>query len=295
MLLKYITSHNLNKQGDSYIFMNHDGGLDVVVVDTTVDNYYINIPQKLAMCGVDMDSIVSVSFFGSHVYKSSNSNSDIDLIVITDQQSIITDNFIIKSDVHDALTLNVKIYTPVGFQLSLDEHDISAVETFFMPKSYILLGSLDGFTFNLDKGKLRSSISQVVTHSWHKGKQKLVKVGDYDKNAGIKSVFHSLRILDLGIQVASTGSIYDFSRMNYVLLDIVKLSGEYTRNELWSKISSKYLGDYKRLRTKFKELAPKEDTDSFKEVEQIRNLIKKYKLQLGDKEKEFIKDIKNML
>jgi hypothetical protein len=194
--------------------------------------------------------------FGSRLYKSNDLDSDYDYVEIADTQ-IVFDK-------------NITFFTPEEFALSLNNHDVVALEIFFSQDL--------PFQFELNLGKLRTSVSTITSNSWVKGKKKITVLGDYDLSAGLKSVFHSLRILDYGIQIAINGKIIDYSKSNYILDDLKKLSLSYSYDELWSKIESKYLGYYKQLKSKFKTLCPKIETDHFGEKEQLREIFARYKI-----------------
>lgn len=83
----------------------------------------------------------------------------------------------------------------------------------------------DKFEFVLDLEQLRRSISGVVSNSWVKAKKKMAQGDDY---IGRKSMWHSLRILMFGIQVAKYGKIVDFSEANEYYDDIVKGNAPYS-------------------------------------------------------------------
>lgn len=184
--------------------------------------------------------------FGSHVYGTNHENSDEDFIIITDENKQISDN------------INKKYFTYIEFQRLLNNHDIQALECYFLPNHFKIKETyVDGFKFNLDNAKLRVSISTVTNGAWVKGKKKLTVMADYDKYLGIKSLFHSIRILGIGIQIATHGKIIDYSEYNWFLKDLLKLSEQYEHHELWDVIDSKYRSLYNKLNTEFKILCPK--------------------------------------
>ena len=99
--------------------------------------------------------------------------------------------------------------------------------------------------------ELRTTISEKASHSFVKAKKKIDKEHDY--YVGWKSLFHSLRILNFGIQVASKGKIYDYSAANPIWFEI-RDAQRYT----WDYFKDKYQPVYNELATEFKKLAPKE-------------------------------------
>lgn len=44
-------------------------------------------------------------------------------------------------------------------------------------------------------------------------KKKLIVIGDYDLNVGLKSFYHSYRTLNYGVQIALKGYIYGYVKM----------------------------------------------------------------------------------
>ncbi|WP_106521042.1 nucleotidyltransferase domain-containing protein [Taibaiella chishuiensis] len=181
--------------------------------------------------------------FGSYVYGTWQPGSDEDFICITDKPGAEAEP-------------DTQYYTREVFQRLLDHHEIAALECYFLPDRFILRQSYAGFTFNLDKGRLRVSISTMSANSWVKGKKKLTVPGDYDERQGIKSVFHAIRILELGIQLAQTARINDYSACNWLYEALCKLAAAGP-DRLWERIDDRYRKLYHKLQTQFRELCPK--------------------------------------
>lgn len=178
--------------------------------------------------------------FGSQVYGTANKNvSDFDYIVVgaeSDAQQIRYISIVDEEHV-----------TTQTFQKMLDDHKIKALEVYFTAEQEL---KSSGFVFNLDLAKLRVEISSVASNSWVKAKKKIEVEHDY--YCGQKSLFHALRILMFGIQIAKTGKINDFGCANEYYGDIVKYA-----NQSWQPLKEKYQPIYNSLSTKFKKLAPK--------------------------------------
>lgn len=198
--------------------------------------------------------------YGSRVYRSHTDDSDADLIIITDEY-------------YDSQDIDIKIYTVNDFQAALDNHDISALECYFLPFQMVLKQEHE-FTFTLDKIKLRSSISTIASNSFVKGKKKLTILGDYDKNLAIKSIFHSLRILDFGIQIATNGKIVNYSSSNWILEDLKQIVNGLENQSAWDAIGNKYKKEFNKLSTQFKSLCPKLNHNTLNEV--ITKTLKRY-------------------
>lgn len=181
------------------------------------------------------EDIHTMGIFGSRVYKTDNHQSDYDYIVINTGS---INNQEIKHPI-----VNLHIYTLEHFTEQLQEHKIQFLEIYFNEKLDI------PFTINLQK--LRHEISSKSNNSWAKCHKKLT-VEEDEYYIGIKSLFHSIRIIDFGIQMASKGEIYDYSSMNWLWEE---LQSQYWT---WEELKEKYKPLYNKKMSEFRVLAPKE-------------------------------------
>jgi hypothetical protein len=204
--------------------------------------------------------ILNIYRFGSHVYGTNNEKSDKDFILVT------------TTDKPEQTNPDIHIYTHIEFQQMLDSHDIQALECYF--SDFATIQNKQDFNFELDRGKLRVSISTVSNGSWVKGKKKLTVMYDYDKYLALKSLFHSIRILDYGIQIASHGKIVDYKKYNWFLEDLLELGNKYEHTELWEKIDNKYREFRNKMSTEFKALCPKTLLASNKTHDKLVELFK---------------------
>jgi len=216
---------------------------------------------------IENSNIINAYHFGSRVYGSDTINSDYDYVLVVDEFFVAPDK-------------NICVYTIHQFQTLLNNCDIQILECFFIPNKFIVKEK-HRFCLNLDKQKLRTSISTIASNSYVKGKKKVTVMNDYDLHAGLKSVFHSLRILNFGIQIAEHGKIIDYGAMNYVLWDLFKLSEQYQTVELWEVINTKYKSVFNQLSSLFKQLCPKDLTEKNKKLNLIK-ILKKYNVENVD-------------
>lgn len=173
--------------------------------------------------------------FGSHIYGTNGFKSDLDILVIEDSlnnQSV--------SNQYD-LQFNSEDH----FKTLLLQCEIKSLEGFFGPYSRL---KIDLGPNPIDWSNLRSSISQKASHSFVKAKKKIEVENDF--YVGQKSLFHSLRILEMGIQLAKTQKISDFSQSNHYLENILKMS-------TWSEMNQVYKPVYNKLHSEFKAACPK--------------------------------------
>lgn len=233
------------------------------------------INQISKLIGIDINDILFIFQYGSRVYGSFKDQSDYDFIVVSDVKqgnSLFTDD-----------KYNIHLYTMAEFQLSLDNHDISALECIYLESKYVLLNKYEQqLKVDINLGKLRTSISTITSNSWVKGKKKLIILGDYDKYIAIKSIFHSLRILDFGIQIASSGRIVDYTSSNWILDELLKLGETHDFTQLWTAAETKFKKEFDNRKTKFKTLCPKELTDHHKQKDILIRLFKKHHVELHE-------------
>ena len=205
---------------------------------------------------IEDENNLNIYIFGSQLYGTANEKSDTDLIVIQGKFKEIDD-------------VNVHCYTFNTFLNACENGDIACLEVLYAQKSIKETVKI-GANINLDKESFRRNNSMLSSNSWVKGKKKLIVLGDYDLDIGLKSIFHSLRILDYCIQIGEQNKIYDFTRDSYILKDLYKLSESYKYQALWDAIDAKYRGEFNRRKSLFKTLFPiDKQTERANEIKNI--------------------------
>ncbi len=187
------------------------------------------------------ESDYTVVPYGSRVYRTNKADSDYDYIAIIPENKAKTGEEYLHNNI------NVHIYNKADFQSQLNEHKVHTLEAYFLKGSLIALL----FDFKLDLVKLRHEFSQKSSNSFVKAKKKIEVEKDF--YIGWKSLFHSLRILNFGIQIAKTGKIEDYEAANHYWFAI-RDAQKYD----WDYFKEKYQPEYNRLATEFRKLAPKE-------------------------------------
>jgi predicted nucleotidyltransferase len=183
--------------------------------------------------------------FGSRVYGTVGPDSDEDVIGIQ--------GLAVKEDERQTRRglLNLHCYDLHEFQELLDEHDVVAVEAFL----YGMQNSTQKevidfyFSFDLDISKLRSAFSAVASNSWAKAHK---KIDQGDHYVGVKSLWHVLRILDFGTQIAKHGTIINWQSCNLLYFEMMEDLGKP-----WSFFKEKYQPLRNQYQSAFKMVAPK--------------------------------------
>jgi predicted nucleotidyltransferase len=176
-----------------------------------------------------------IFLFGSHLYGTNIIGSDYDYVIVSDS---------VSDEKHIETTeIDIHIYSESKFRDLLENHDIQTLECYFQMDDE-LRGYLD---FKLDKWKLRKTVSSIANNSYVKCKKKLI---DGEIYIGLKSLFHSIRILDLGIQIAKNQQI-DFTSKCDEYVKIMEIGDD------WDKINTIYKPIIKKLSGDFRQLCPK--------------------------------------
>lgn len=178
--------------------------------------------------------------YGSHVYGTANYQSDFDYIVVIEDGIPHDDQYRTKDG-------DYSVFSKSHFQQLLDEQYIGAIEAFFTTP---ISGDFSQFTYNVNLSKLRESISQRSSNSFVKCKKKLL-VETGEERIGMKSLFHSLRMLEFGIQLATTGKIVNFYSANHYWEKIQEIGPD------WEKLNEYFKPIYNTLSTEFRKVAPK--------------------------------------
>jgi hypothetical protein len=187
--------------------------------------------------------ILNMYQYGSQVYGCTNPNSDYDFMVIVEgdfpEAHIVIEN------------AEITMYGEIQFHQMINEHEISALECLFVPEQFVVKAIKD-FDFNLNLGKLRESLSCKSSNSWVKAKKKFSVEKDFNPYTARKSLFHSFRILNFGIQIAIHGKIINYQEVNLLLYEILD-----NPSEKWEDYKLKYQLSYNNLRSKFRDVCPK--------------------------------------
>jgi len=193
----------------------------------------------LIRAGLQDSDVVAAFQYGSRVYGNITPKSDYDYI------------FIVKTKTNEQFSdnlININFFDEAGHKTRILNHEISALETLFLDDKYILKNH--NFPFVLNLSMLRQGCSAKSSNSWIKAKKKLTVTVDYDLAIGRKSLWHSFRIIDFGIQIAKTGKIYDYSSCNDLYWEVMK-------HDDWDSLFETYKEKYNNLLTEFRKVAPK--------------------------------------
>lgn len=195
---------------------------------------------------VPQDSILGIYLFGSRLYGTATENSDWDFVVINSAGI----DFLYESDEIDIHYVALETY-----KNKLLQHDVQSLEIYYQNTQGNPIKEYD-VEFTLDLPTLRKSISSVCSNSFVKFKKKLTLDGE-DKYIGIKSLFHSIRIAELGTKIA-IGSKNILVTNTYLWERIKEDAEKY--NYDWECLHTIYKPIFNEVMSEFRLIAPKIDT-----------------------------------
>lgn len=182
------------------------------------------------------EPIIRAYQYGSIVYGCSTVNSDKDYIVVVESDENFS--YSVNEDDYD-----YKVFSHSAFIEKIQEHHISVLECIFQSKTDPYLKY-----FKYNNEKLRRNISAISSNSFVKCKKKMQEGDEYTAK---KSMFHSLRILMFGIQIATHQRIVDYAMANELLPTIMNMKD-------WEEIKLINQPIFNELKSTFKILAPLE-------------------------------------
>lgn len=193
-------------------------------------------------------------YHGSTVYGTITDKSDIDIVVVVDNDY---DDFI--SDYNNIFQYKdgnkeYQFFNEDKWLDMIKNHHIIALEGLSLPDNFIIKGDILKYRklFNLDKWKLRQTISSIAENAYAKCHKKLTIEKDFDLYRAKKSIFHSLRVIDFGKQIAEYGRIVDYKSVNYLWDIIYKME-----TDKWEDYKARFKPLLNSMRSEFVKLCPK--------------------------------------
>jgi predicted nucleotidyltransferase len=189
--------------------------------------------------GIHPSRIFNVYLFGSQVYRTANSKSDWDVIMVANNS---VEAIEVKGDL-----FNIHVYTQKKFQEDLDWHRINNLECIYAP-DWAKLKEDKKFTFKFDVKKLRHATSHISSNSWVKCSKK-IQFDEY--HIGVKSLFHSLRIPMFATQIVNSGRITDFECANWIWNEIK------SKHWTWEELDLEFREKRNSILTEFRKVTTK--------------------------------------
>lgn len=179
--------------------------------------------------------IRNIYLFGSQVYGTQREDSDYDFIVVAcsmlAKQEIRHENY------------NIHIHTPDIFLDGLKEYQMQYLECIYAPPFAKIMEKMvqpdKNFSLKLEMLKYKGMGQSF--NAFHKAKDRII---DGEIYRGVKSLWHSIRILDFFKQIIEKGKIEDFTSSNYLwemILEDLKNGHDEGGDDDWIYYKEKYL------------------------------------------------------
>ena len=147
----------------------------------------------------------NIYLFGSQVYGTQREDSDYDFIVVAC-------SMLEKKEIRHE-NLNIHVHTPDIFLDGLREYQMQYLECIYAPEFAKIQEKMvqpdKNFSLKLDMLKYKGMAQSF--NAFHKAKDRII---DGETFRGVKSLWHSLRILEFFKQIIENEKIIDFSASN---------------------------------------------------------------------------------
>ena len=171
----------------------------------------------------------NIYLFGSQVYANQRDDSDYDFIVVAC-------TMLVKQEIRHE-NLNIHVHTPDIFIEGLKEYQMNYLECIYAPPFAKIQEKMiqpdKNFSLKIDMLKYKG-MNQSFT-AFHKAKERVL---DGELYRGVKSMWHSFRILQFFKQIIDNGCITDFASANHYW-DMMKEDME--QHDDWDFYKEKYL------------------------------------------------------
>jgi predicted nucleotidyltransferase len=145
--------------------------------------------------------------YGSKIYGTNNEDSDDDFVIVYRSSLLpsgaFKDNAISSQD----RSVQGSCYSRSGFIDAINNYQISALECIFLPDDKIIQKKMNFVMNKFDVRELSKKIISTASSSWHFAN---LAYQDDHIDSSKKNIYHSLRILDFGIQIKENRKIVDY-------------------------------------------------------------------------------------
>lgn len=189
------------------------------------------------------DVICNIYVYGSYIYNTRIDNSDIDILCVVRND---IEEYIVEANTNNKISVHF-ISVNEFFNKLVLFNDMVILESYLSP--IVLKETVFTHDYKLTNSSLRKLISSTASNSFVKAKKKILQ-GDY--HLGIKSLFHSIRILNFGIQLAKDKEINSWGCSNEVFFNLL----QHEKTDLINLIDKEYKPLYNKLKSEFKLVCP---------------------------------------
>lgn len=183
-----------------------------------------------------MSTLLATISRGSILYGTHHANSDYDMLEVYSGDQVQT---VISNEI-DGRSYDIQQLSIDDYRAAVMAHEVWAIE------AHVIQPELCP-AFVLDRCKLRHQFSKTASNSFVKAKKKIT-IEPNSTYIGLKSLFHSLRILRFGIQFATHHTISFECRDLYE--EVMSTPPD------WTVLKNKFQPQFNALASEFRKVCP---------------------------------------
>lgn len=167
--------------------------------------------------------VLAIFPYGSRVYGTAGDESDHDYIIVMKSALLPSGAFRDNAISNDDYTIQGVVYSRGGFIDAVNSYEIGALECIFLPEEKVIYKKWPFKITNWNEKEMAKAIIRKASDSRHYANM-ASKNGD--KERGIKSMYHALRILKFGLQLKKHQRIVDFTECNDMYEEFMAMNPE---------------------------------------------------------------------
>ena len=177
----------------------------------TLNRSILEPERVLQQFDISLKDVVAIFPYGSRIYGCHTKDSDHDWVIVYGSYLLPSGAFKDNAISSDDRSHQAICFSRTGFRAAIDSYDITALECIFLPEEKQMLSKMKFDIRKWSRSEMAAAIISKASASWHLAHKAVM---DADMEKAKKSVYHALRILGFGLQLAETGRIMDYSAHN---------------------------------------------------------------------------------
>lgn len=171
--------------------------------------------------------VIAIFPYGSRVYGTAGDQSDHDYIIVMKAgllpSGAYRDNAISNAD----WTIQGVVYSRTGFKDAINNYEIGALECAFLPEDKVVYKNEKWASyFKVTNWNEKAMIKAIIRKASDSRHYSNMASKNGDKERGIKSMYHALRILRFGLQLKQHQKIVDYSECNDMYEEFMAMKPE---------------------------------------------------------------------
>lgn len=168
---------------------------------------------------LDYSKVLNIYPYGSKIYGTDDEFSDSDYVIVFKSSLLPSGAFRDNAISSDGRTVQGVCYSRSGFIDAINNYEITALECIFLPEDKVVQKKMNFAITKYNEKEFAKKIIQKASSSWHFAN---LAYRDDHMESCVKNLFHTLRILDFGIQIKKFGCITDYSSMNKLRTELME-------------------------------------------------------------------------